>query len=119
MHVDRVGSGALELPPPSSAADRGLVLLYLRRFRGVSRAHVTRLVKHSINFKTLMRVRRTSSNAFCATLHGCQSGRADQSRARVWSVVGAGYVRRAATHVPGPQRRLEPRKIAYCLNHCP
>lgn len=44
--------------------DRGLVLRYLRRFSGFSRAHVTRLVWRWLHFKTLIRPKGAPSNAF-------------------------------------------------------
>jgi len=44
--------------------DRGLLLSYLRRFSGFSRAHVTRLVQRWLNGKRLLVLRGTPSNAF-------------------------------------------------------
>lgn len=44
--------------------DRGLLLCYLRRFSGFSRAHVTRLVQRWLNGERLLYLRGTPSNAF-------------------------------------------------------
>jgi hypothetical protein len=45
-------------------ANRGLVLRYLRRFSGLSRAHVTRLVRRWLGGERLIRRKGAPSNAF-------------------------------------------------------